>query len=154
MQRNRVAIDIGGTFTDLVCFDENSGRVQTHKVSTTPHNLSAGILAAMQHVVPDPSGLAFFVHGSTAGLNAFLERKGAATALITTKGFRDIYEIGRANRPEMYNLHYRKPTPLLPRRHIYEVPERTAYDGTVEEPLDEAALEAVARSSPRNSSRP
>ncbi len=144
MPRNRVAVDIGGTFTDLVCFDETSGEVRTGKVSTTPQDLSSGIVEAMQGAVPDLSSVNFFVHGSTAGLNAFLERRGAPVALITTRGFRDVYEIGRANRPEMYNLHYRKPTPLVPRRHIYEVTERTAYDGTIEEPLDEAGLEGLA----------
>ena len=145
MPRNRVAVDIGGTFTDLVCFDESSGEVTTGKVSTTPQDLSSGIVEAMQAIVPDLSDVSFFVHGSTAGLNAFLERRGAPVALITTRGFRDVYEIGRANRPEMYNLHYRKPTPLVPRRYIYEVAERTTYDGTIEEPLDEAGLEALAR---------
>ena len=140
-----MAVDIGGTFTDLVCDDEDSGEVSSFKVSTTPDDLSMGILAAIRHVALDPSDISFFVHGSTAGLNAFLERRGAHTALITTRGFRDVDEIGRANRPEMYNLHYRKPQPLLPRRYVYEVPERMAYDGTVEEPLNEAALKAVAR---------
>ncbi len=144
MQRNRVAIDIGGTFTDLVCYDEISGQVHTSKVSTTPQDLSTGILAALQSVVTDLSSVAFFVHGSTAGLNAFLERKGTDVALITTRGFRDVYEIGRANRPEMYNLHYRKPTPLVPRRHVFEITERTTYDGTIEEPLDEDELQILA----------
>src|SRR5690625_4584061 len=73
----------------------------------------------------------YVVHGTTSGLNAFLERKGANVALIVTKGFRDVYEIGRANRIEMYNIQYKKPEPLMERKHIYEIDERTTYDGKV-----------------------
>jgi N-methylhydantoinase A len=143
--RYRVAVDIGGTFTDLVCFDQASARVVDEKVSTTPTDLSNGIVEVLERAVSDLRDVAFFVHGSTAGLNAFLERRGARVALITTQGFRDVYQIGRANRPDMYNLHYRKPEPLVPRRDIYEVPERILFDGSVEQPLDEAALTRIAR---------
>jgi N-methylhydantoinase A len=143
--RFRIAIDVGGTFTDLVCFDQLTGAVRHHKLPTTPGDLSVAIVDILDRAVDDPRDIAFFVHGSTAGLNAFLERRGARVALITTRGFRDVYEIGRANRPDMYNLHYRKPAPLVPRRDVYEVPERILYDGYVEEPLDERALIEVAR---------
>jgi N-methylhydantoinase A len=145
LPRYRVAVDIGGTFTDLVCFDQVSGDVRVEKVSTTPTDLSNGIVEVLDRAVSDPRDIAFFVHGSTAGLNAFLERRGARVALITTQGFRDVYQIGRANRPDMYNLHYRKPEPLVPRRDIYEVPERILFDGSVEQPLDEATLTRIAR---------
>jgi N-methylhydantoinase A len=94
-------------------------------------------------LVPDFTEIDFFVHGTTAGLNAFLERKGAHIALITTAGFRDVYEIGRANRPDMYNLFYRKPTPLVRRRHIYELAERTLFDGTILTPLDAVNLAEI-----------
>src|SRR5215510_12208012 len=113
MRRYRVAIDIGGTFTDLVCFDQLTGTVRHDKISTTPGDLAGGIVHVLDRVIDDATEIAFFVHGTTAGLNAFLERRGAPVALITTRGFRDVYEIGRANRPDMYNLHYRKPTPLV-----------------------------------------
>ena len=145
MQRYRVAIDIGGTFTDLVCFDQVTGTVRQDKISTTPGDLAHAIVEVLDRSIDDTREVAFFVHGTTSGLNAFLERRGGPVALITTGGFRDVYEIGRANRPDMYNLHYRKPTPLVPRRHIYEVPERILFDGSVEEPLDESALIDVVK---------
>lgn len=143
MTRYRVAVDIGGTFTDIVLMDNLSGKVHTGKVPSTPQDLSVGILSAVQRLVPDFSEVDFFVHGTTAGLNAFLERKGAHVTLITTAGFRDVYEIGRANRPDMYNLFYRKPTPLVRRRHIYELQERTLFDGNILTPLDEENLAGI-----------
>ncbi len=140
MTRYHVAVDIGGTFTDIVVMDHLSGKVQTGKVLSTPQDLSVGILEGVRRLAPDFTEIDFFVHGTTAGLNAFLERKGAQVALITTAGFRDVYEIGRANRPDMYNLFYRKPTPLVRRRHIYELQERTLFDGSILTPLDDANL--------------
>lgn len=140
MTRYRVAVDIGGTFTDIVVLDTVAGTAHTGKVLSTPQDLSVGILDGLQRQVPDLTDIDFFVHGTTAGLNAFLERKGARVALITTAGFRDVYEIGRANRPDMYNLFYRKPTPLVRRRHIFEVAERTLHDGSILTPLAEAEL--------------
>jgi N-methylhydantoinase A len=145
MSRHRVAIDIGGTFTDLVSFDQLTGSVRHAKISTTPGDLARAIVEVLDRATEDTRDVEFFVHGTTAGLNAFLERRGAPVGLITTRGFRDVYEIGRANRPDMYNLHYRKPTPLVPRRHIYEVPERILFDGSVEEPLDETALIEIVK---------
>jgi N-methylhydantoinase A len=139
----RIAVDIGGTFTDVVLFDEEAEGLQTAKVLSTPDDLSVGILDGVERLVSDLADLDFFVHGTTAGINAFLERKGAHVALLTTEGFRDVYEIGRANRPDMYNLFYQKPKPLVRRRYIYEVPERMLYDGTVERPLREEGLEAI-----------
>jgi len=139
----RIAVDIGGTFTDVVLFDERGGDLQTAKVLSTPDDLSVGILQGVKRLVPDLADLDFFVHGTTAGINAFLERKGARVALLTTEGFRDVYEIGRANRPDMYNLFYQKPKPLVRRRYIYEVLERMLYDGSIERPLTEEALEPI-----------
>lgn len=131
----RVAMDIGGTFTDLVAYDPATGTYQTGKVATTPGRLQVGVVRGLTELVDDLATLGFLVHGTTAGLNAFLERKGARVALVTTEGFRDVYEIARGNRPEMYNVRYRKPKPLVPRRDVYEVPERLRYDGTVLRPL-------------------
>jgi len=139
----RIAVDIGGTFTDVVLFDQETITMETVKVLTTPKDLSIGILQGVGRLVPDLADLEFFVHGTTAGINAFLERKGAHTALLTTEGFRDVYEIGRANRPDMYNLFYKKPKPLVRRRHIYEVPERMLFDGTVERALKKDDLESI-----------
>mgnify|MGYP003694021373 CR=1 FL=1 len=99
----RIAVDIGGTFTDLVAVDDN-GQVFRSKSLTTPDDLARGINDCLKGANVDVAGASFFVHGSTVTINAVLERKGARTGLITTKGFRDVYEIGRGNRPEGYNL--------------------------------------------------
>ena len=104
MSRYRVAVDIGGTFTDIVLMDNVNGTVDTGKVLSTPQDLSIGIFNGLQRQISELADIEFFVHGTTVGLNAFIERKGAHAALITTAGFRDVYEIGRANRPDMYNL--------------------------------------------------
>jgi N-methylhydantoinase A len=140
----RIATDVGGTFTDLVAFDTATGRLLSSKVSTTPAAFSRGVLASVEAADIDLAEATFFVHGCTVVINAITERKGARTAFVTTKGFRDILLIGRGNRPDMYNLRYRKPEPFVPRRLCFEVPERVDRDGVVLEPLDTSALEAVA----------
>lgn len=143
MTRYRLGIDIGGTFTDLVLYDKKEAKYQTEKILTTPRNLSDGVLAGMKNLVDDFGEIDYFVHGTTAGLNAFLERKGSNVALLVTEGFRDIYEIGRANRPDMYSITYRKPEPLIKRRNVFEVRERVLADGTVETNLDFNHLDQV-----------
>lgn len=143
MTRYRLGVDIGGTFTDIVLFDKKTGRYSTEKILTTTDNLARGVLNGILRLIDDLSEVDFFVHGTTSGLNAFLERKGAKMALIVTKGFRDIYEIGRANRPEIYNIQYRQPEPLIKRRHIFEVEERILVDGSVDIPLNVESLEQV-----------
>ncbi|WP_394140091.1 hydantoinase/oxoprolinase family protein [Cytobacillus oceanisediminis] len=140
MSRYRLGVDIGGTFTDLVIFDRMENVYHTKKALTTPHNLAEGVLECIEHYVDDLSEIEYFVHGTTSGLNAFLERKGANVALIVTKGFRDVYEIGRANRTEMYNIHFNKPATLVEREHIYEINERVTFDGSVVKPIDEENL--------------
>jgi len=140
MSRYRLGVDIGGTFTDLVIFDRVQNVYHTKKALTTPHNLAEGVLECIEHYVDDLSDIEYFVHGTTSGLNAFLERKGANVALIVTKGFRDVYEIGRANRTEMYNIQFNKPATLVAREHIYEIDERVTFDGSVIKPLDEENL--------------
>ena len=133
----RIATDVGGTFTDLVYLDEVSGQLGTAKASTTPANFAAGVLETLHKSAVQLAGVRFFVHGSTVIINALTERKGAKTALITTKGFRDVLEIGRANRPDLYNLYYRKPEPFVPRYLRLEVRERLNYKGEELEPLQE-----------------
>ena len=140
----RVAVDIGGTFTDAVAIDDD-GRTRTAKVLTTPHRLQDGVLAVLDELDIDWRRLESVTNGTTAGLNAFLEGKGAKVALLTTRGFRDVYELGRANRPDMYNVRYRPPTPLTPRRSIYEIDERVAADGAVLVPVDEEAVLELGR---------
>ena len=130
LKRYRLSADIGGTFTDIVLFDRESGLYKSEKVPTVKENLSQGVLKGISRMIDDFSEVEFFVHGTTVGLNAFLERKGSNMAMIVTKGFKDINEIGRANRPEIYNIQYRQPTPLVKRRDVYEIDERMLYDGT------------------------
>ncbi len=118
----RIAVDIGGTFTDVTVFDERTGRVRLGKALSTPSNLVDGIMASVGKADASTASATSLVHGSTIVINAILERKGAKTALVTTRGFRDVYEIGRINRPESFNLAFRKHRPLVPRELIFEVP--------------------------------
>ena len=136
----RLATDIGGTFTDLVAFDD-SGAVTVAKASTTPADLPAGVLDAVGEARISLAEVEEFVHGTTVVINAVTERRGAPTALVTTKGFRDVLEIGRGNRPDMYNLVSRKPPPFVRRRHRFEVRERVDRRGNVIVPIDLAGLE-------------
>ena len=140
----RVAVDIGGTFTDVVAFDEDSGAVWAAKASTTPGNFADGVIDAIHTAGIAPAAVAAFVHGTTVVINAITQRRGVTTALVTTAGFRDVLEIGRGNRPDMYNLKYHKPRPLVPRRLRFEVRERVGGDGAVWTPLAIKDLEAVA----------
>ncbi len=137
----RIAVDIGGTFTDLVAVDDQ-GQVSRSKTLTTPDDLARGIQDCLKAAQIDVSQASFFVHGSTVAINAVLERKGARTGLITTQGFRDVYEIGRGNRPEGYNLFFKRPVPLVSRDLRLEVDERLYASGEVLKPLDEASASA------------
>ena len=139
----RIATDIGGTFTDLVYLDEKRGAVEVTKSSTTPADFAVGVLDTLKKADLDASSTTFFVHGSTIIINALTERKGVKTALITTKGFRDVLEIGRANRPDLYNLYYTKPTPFVPRRLRLEVGERVNYKGEELVPLNPGDVQAA-----------
>jgi N-methylhydantoinase A len=139
----RVAADIGGTFTDLVVVDEEAGHTTSGKVLSTPTNPAEGVLAGLAQVVDDASTVDFFVHGTTVGLNAFLERKGTRVLLLMTRGLRDAYSIARHDRKKLYALRYRKPERLVPRRDVLEVTERMRWDGSVETPLDEANLRPI-----------
>jgi N-methylhydantoinase A len=143
MKRYRLAIDIGGTFTDLVLYDKLVRSYSTGKILTTPKNLAKGVMDGIQNFVSNLEEIEYFVHGTTSGLNAFLERKGAKVALIVTENFKDIYEIGRANRPDMYSITYRKPEPLVHRRDVFELSERMMADGSIEKELDTVRLEEV-----------
>ena len=134
-RRLRVATDIGGTFTDLVWIDEQTGELGISKASTTPHDLAQGVLDTVAGAGVSLAAVSEFVHGTTVVINALTERNGARTALVTTAGFRDVLEIGRGNRPDMYNLVSRKPEPFVPRRHRFEVRERVDRHGTVLTPL-------------------
>ncbi len=140
----RVAVDIGGTFTDFVVFDTGTGTSSVGKVPSTPANPSEAIVEGLKRMGVDLAGVEFFVHGTTVGLNAVVEGKGKPVALVTTKGFRDILEIGLMNKPDMYNIFYEKPRPLVPRRHRLEIDERVDGFGKVLRPVDEAEVAAIA----------
>ena len=137
LKRYSLSADIGGTFTDIVLSDRKMEEYKSAKVPTVKENLSKGVLDGIATMIEDFSEVEFFVHGTTTGLNAFLERKGADMALIVTKGFKDVNEIGRANRSEIYNIQYRQPKPLVKRRDIFELDERVLYDGTVHKDVSE-----------------
>src|SRR5437868_13683486 len=138
-----VGIDVGGTFTDLLAIDSVSGVVKLAKVPTTIDNQAIGFMAALAAAGADPATLQAVVHGTTTTTNALLERKIAKVGLITTKGFRDVLELGRRTRPHSYGL---RGTfhPLIEREVRLEVPERMDADGKVLIPLDEAAVAETA----------
>src|SRR3954452_15842371 len=141
----RAAVDIGGTFTDVAAFDDRTGRLLLGKWSTTPARLVDGVLKALARAEIDLHETAMLIHGSTVVINALIERSGARTALVTTRGFRDVYEIGRINRPESFNLFTRKHEPLVPRERRFEVAERLDAQGEGLIPFDEAEARALAR---------
>jgi N-methylhydantoinase A len=140
----RLAADIGGTFTDIAVFDDKSGRLHFGKALSTPHHLVEGITAAVEKGGITYADAGLFLHGSTIAINTILERTGARTALITTEGFRDVYEIGRINRPDAYNLFFQKHEPLVERALRFEARERILADGEIETALDEKEIEALS----------
>jgi len=141
----RIGVDIGGTFTDLVALDEATGAVVTTKALSTPRELLEGVLSCVDQAGVRLADCRFVIHGTTIGINALLELKGARTGLITTEGFRDVLEIGRGNFLKMYDVLYRRPEPLVPRGRSREVAERLSATGEVLVPLDEEAVRAAAR---------
>ena len=143
--RTRLAVDIGGTFTDVAAFDEKSGRLLLGKALSTPARLVDGITHGVEKAAVRYADASIFMHGSTIAINTLLERTGARTALVTTEGFRDVYEIGRINRPDSYNLYFSKHVPLVPRALAFEVRERMTAEGGVHIALDEASVLEVCR---------
>ena len=142
----RIAVDIGGTFTDLAAFDEATGALHFGKALSTHGQLVDGIQDTLNGARLDVRDGYLFLHGSTIAINTLLERTGAETALLITEGFRDIYEIGRVNRPDAYNLFFSKHEPLIRRSLRFEIAERLRADGTVHKALDEAAVRDLVRS--------
>ena len=149
MAHYSLGIDIGGTFTDIVIYDHDSGRQMNRKVLTTHEDparaVAAGVDALLREGRFAPSEFGRVVHATTLFTNALIERKGAVTGLITTEGFADTLEIGRERKYELYDLAITKPEPLVPRNLRLEVPERTLADGSVRRRLDARALEGRAR---------
>ena len=144
MGDRRIGVDVGGTFTDVTL--SLDGDLVTAKVPST-EDQSEGVIAGIEKACAeadiDPETVTEFSHAMTVSVNALLEENGAKTALVTTEGFRDVLEIGRQDRPSLYDLSAEKPTPLVPRRRRFELSERTTTDG-VEQPVDEAEVRAIA----------
>ena len=146
--RLRVGIDVGGTFTDLTAIDA-SGRIRRLKLFSTPDDPSQAVLRGLDRLLQELDARSSaaeiaIVHGSTVATNAVLERKGARTAFVTTRGFRDLLAIGRQERPDLFDFESRRPAPLVPEALCFELPERVAGDGEVLESLDEAAAVSLA----------
>lgn len=145
----RLGVDVGGTFTDLLLFDQRSGALTLEKVPTTVDDQARGITEGLAKVTKqvggDASEIAMFLHGTTVATNAIIEQKGVRTALVTTNGFRDVLHIMRQDRPKLYDFFTHRPAPLVPRRLRFEVPERILWTGEIHQALDEDALIPIAR---------
>lgn len=139
-----LGIDVGGTFTDLVLFDDDTGEIKLGKVPSTPADHSEGMIRGIEQLGLDLSKLEKFVHGTTVATNTALERNGAKIALIVTRGFRDVLTIGRGNRTSLYNARATREAPLIPPSHCFEVTERTLFDGSVRIELDVAGIHELA----------
>jgi N-methylhydantoinase A len=139
----RTAFDIGGTFTDFVVIDDEGGTTVSGKVPTVSDEPAAGVLNGFDRLVPNLGEIGFAVHGTTVGLNAFLQRRGGRVLLVVTRGTRDVYHIARGHRLTMYDVKYRKPEPLVPLADIVEVGGRLSYAGEELEPLDDQDVERV-----------
>ena len=148
MQRFRVGVDIGGTFTDIV-FLGDDGQVLARKIASTPDDYSQAVLAGIKNGVEELGTTAEMVsevsHGFTVATNAIIEQKGAKTALITTEGFRDILEFRRNRIPRLYDLEYEKPPPLVKRQFRLEVGERLSFKGEVLKPLNKADVDRAVQ---------
>jgi N-methylhydantoinase A len=148
MMSYRLGIDIGGTFTDFSLMDESTGRTLIAKVPSTPSHPSRAVLQGLaqfseRHRI-EPSSIAYFVHGTTIGVNTLLERKGARTGLLITRGFRDILSLGRSRLPDIFDLLVEKPAPLVPRKFVRPIDERVSYRGDVLREIDVAEVVAAA----------
>jgi N-methylhydantoinase A len=143
----RIGIDIGGTFTDVAMVEEGTGRIGIAKVLTTPHDFGEGVIAGiargLRENAIDPADVALLSHATTVVTNALLEKKGARTGFVATRGFRDLLELRRSSRPDLYDLFQDGPAVLVPRRHRFEMTERIDAQGQVVTPLAEDELPAL-----------
>ncbi|MDE0208667.1 MAG: hydantoinase/oxoprolinase family protein, partial [Boseongicola sp.] len=149
-----VGVDVGGTFTDFFAFDEVRGKAVVHKTLSTPENPAEAVTQGLRELCEtegiDPEEIERFSHGTTVGTNTLIQRKGAVVAVVTTRGFRDLLEIGRQIRPRIFSLQEDYPPPLASRKNCFEVTERIGPDGEVIDPLSKAeiacAIENVRKS--------
>jgi N-methylhydantoinase A len=146
--RFRLGVDVGGTFTDAVLISEATGETQIAKVPSTPADPSTGFMNAVDRILDvaksSPHNISYLVHGTTVATNSLIEGKTSRTAFITTGGFRDMLELARQVRPSLYDVHFEKPPPLVPRNLCFEVQERLDADGNELEPLDEPKVREIA----------
>jgi len=141
----RIAVDIGGTFTDIVYVDEDDADIVVEKVRSTPRDIGQAVLDAVEKIGVDLSSVTLFIHGTTAGINTIVERKGAKVGLITTAGFTDVLEMARGNRKELYDYMWKKPQPLVPRHLRLGISERVDFLGGVIASPDEKEVAEVIR---------
>ena len=145
--RYRLGVDVGGTFTDLALHNVDNDELEFAKTPSTPENQAAGVVTGINQLIDrlsiSPDEIEFFSHGTTVATNTLLERKGAKCALIVTRGFRDVLQIGRQDRPHLYDWRIQKPEPIVPRHLRFEVTERILYTGEIATPLDEGDLDDV-----------
>jgi N-methylhydantoinase A len=144
VRKVRVAVDIGGTFTDLVAYDEDTQELTSVKTPSTPPGFIGGVMNALDKAGIQPGEMTSFRHGSTIATNAIIERRGAKTGLVTTKGMRDVLGAGRANRPDLFNSNWDPSPPLVQRRNVLTVDERIDYEGSVLTELDERGVREAA----------
>jgi len=145
MSSFRIGIDIGGAFTDLVGYDEASKELKWVKVESTPKDLAAGVIDCVTRSGIPPQEFEQIIHGQTVVINTIIERKGVKVGLITTKGHRDVLELQRANRRDMYNFRYKKPESLVPRYLRFEIDERTMADGSILTDLNKEQVTETAK---------
>lgn len=149
MDTYRLGIDIGGTFTDFSLLDEATGEIAVFKAPSDPERPEAALLAVTRRILTDrrlrPEQIRYFVHGTTLAVNTIIQRKGSRTALLVTKGFRDILNIARHRIPDIFNFMAEVPAPLVPRSLVFEIPERCRADGRVIAAPDETAVVAAAQ---------
>ena len=145
----RVAVDIGGTFTDFCVFNENNSILSTHKVLSTPDNpgseIALGVLELKEKGLLKPEQVSWFSHGTTVGINTVIQRSGAKLALFVTQGFEDVLEVARLKVPDPYNIFSRRADPLVPRERVFGVPQRTLKDGSVDIELNESIVEDLIK---------
>lgn len=146
--RYMLGVDVGGTFTDLTLADSATRSLHIHKVRSTPDDPSRGIMTGISELLErlelEPNALEYFGHGTTVATNALIERRGAATALVTTEGFGDLLEIGNQTRPSLYDLKRAKPEPMVRADMRFELRERVLHDGTVRTPLPQQDVDSLA----------
>ncbi|CAM5213672.1 Hydantoinase OS=Lysinibacillus sphaericus OX=1421 GN=LS41612_16230 PE=4 SV=1 [Lysinibacillus sphaericus] len=145
MAQTRLAIDVGGTFTDVFVFNEDTGEIFVTKTSSTPSNPEQGILNGVEKAELKGQDIKIFSHGTTVGTNALIERKLPKTALITTKGFRDVTEIRRGTKEDIWDTYKDTAKPYIQRRDRFEVTERIDYEGTVLQAIDEEEIRVLAK---------